>query len=193
MKARVALVGLLLSSATDAVPTQTVDFAEIEGTYVSSILGGCELQVRRDSSVSLSCRELPLCRARAIPAGRGFAILCGSTADARGSIVLAAQQPPNPRDWPPANRDPTKGPFRVYPPVFDQYRRSSPREFFWLEPVHWPPRLYLVRHPDMAAFCDAARTGSEPRRTAAGYHFLRQRDYLKQPKRKVPVECTGAQ
>jgi hypothetical protein len=164
-----------------AVAGDTVNFIALEGTYISSILGGCELQLRRDASFVLSCRALPLCSGGAIRMGREFGILCGGTAGGGIRTVPRPQELPRASDWPPALRDPTKGPY-----VGNWGGRG---ESLWLQPVIWDGRLYLVRSGDHQAFCDAASAGVEPRDTAAGHHFLRRGDHFKRCGTKLPTFC----
>jgi hypothetical protein len=59
----------------------------------------------------------------------------------------------------------------------------------WLQPLRWGERLYLIRGGSYDAFCEAVRTGVEPRNTPAGEQFLRRGDHLKAVGSKRPEEC----
>jgi len=183
----VLLAFLLLFEGSQEIGADPVDFAQLEGTYVSSMLGGCQLQLDREEHFTLSCRGRPECRGRAMPMPSGFALMCRNASQRQSVIWHASLQVDPPRESPPAIRDPTKGPFRAYPPLVE-YQEFPPLAL-WLEPIYWKPRLYLVRHEEREAFCAAVDQGTEPRTTPSGAHFLRVGDHRRRPTSKVPTEC----
>jgi hypothetical protein len=167
-------------------------FADIEGDYISSIHGGCELQLRSDATFELSCGTLPACRGRAIDFGSSFGLLCGRPVD--GIIQEQVPQlPPRSPEGPPALRDPTRGPY-VTRPSGGPRGRAQPAaqvgEFLWLEPFQWGARRYLIRDGDYEAFCRSIRVGVEPRNAPAGEQFLRRGDHAKRVHPKEPPECS---
>lgn len=209
--ARLADVTLLAAGlcvgASVGTGTDTAPFSVLQGTYLSGVEGGCELQLRSDASFVMDCRALPACTGRAVSQGREFGILCGGRPPSphfdphpRGKsgivggwvgdpeawrrAVPPQQPPPPPTAWPPPAGDPTRGPY-----VSDW---GGPGESFWLQPVRWGDRLYLVRSGEREAFCGAVARGVEPRTTAAGYHWLRRGDHLKRCGTRRPAFCTGA-
>jgi hypothetical protein len=162
-------------------------FADIEGDYLSTMHGGCELSLRGDSTFVLTCQALPVCQGRAVAFDDSFGLLCR----ARGvSTVQESQNPPTSPGWPPAIRDPTQGPYVPSGPVGGPQDLQPPRvrEFFWLAPLHWGDRLYLIRDADYDAFCRSIRAGIEPRKLVAGEQFLRRGDHLKAAPNE-PDEC----
>ncbi len=186
----VVLAFLLLFEGTREIGADAVDFAQLEGTYLSSLLGGCQLQLDGDARFTLSCRGRPECRGHAMPMPTGFAIMCRNASQRQRVIWHASLQVDPPRESPAVIRDPTKGPFRVYPPPSVEYQEFLPLAL-WLEPIYWKPRLYLVRHEEHEAFCAAVDQGTEPRTTPSGAYFLRVGDHRRRPTSKVPTECSG--
>jgi hypothetical protein len=179
-----------MGTTSDGVPAAAVNFAELEGTYLSSILGGCELVLGKDAAFDLRCRAKRACRGRAMPVLDGFALICdASTVLADGDVPVPVQTKP-PRDREPPPKDPTRGPYIVYPPVPEDERFWP--EGFLLRPVNWKPRLYLVELTEMEAFCAAARSKVEPRSEPTGEYFLRRGDHRKAPATEFPMECSGS-
>jgi len=179
---------LLVLSAVGSNRAAAVNFAQLEGTYLSSILGGCELRLEKDASFMLSCRDRVGCRGRAMSIPPGFVVLCPDTAGRQSLVLRAANEPAPPTEWPPPTRDPTKGPFRVYPPSIES--QTPVPQALWLEPVFWGPRVYLVQHDDHDVFCGGVQIGVEPRSSPWGYYFLRRGDHRKRPHSKAPSECS---
>lgn len=164
-------------------------FADVEGEYVSTIHGGCELRLRGDSTFLLTCQTLPACQGRAVAFDDSFGLVCRRRPEV--PTVQQHQNPPTPPGWPPAIRDPTQGPYVPSGPIDGpQDRPPVPTVggFFWLAPLHWGDRLYLIRDADYAAFCRSIRAGIEPRRLLAGEQFLRRGDHLKAAPDE-PDEC----
>ena len=172
---------LFIACASAGRASDTVRFADIAGRYLSSIRGGCELELRKDGSFILTCAT-QACSGRCMRVGRGFGIGCGGGEDDASVFAPSVHQAPNPSDWPPKLRDPTKGPFVVSP-------GRPGGHALWLEPLHWSPRMYLIQDADQEGFCRLVRNGIEPRRTPAGYHFLRVGDHAKAPGTQLPKEC----
>ena len=182
---RVALLmSWLILGCASGMAADALNFAELEGAYLSSIRGGCELVLHKDGAYVLRCGERE-CRGRAVPMPTGFVVLCSSTAKNSNELTAVDQQALPPQNRPPATRDPTRGPYRVYPPAVE----DDWQEGLWLKPVNWKPRLYLVEHQAIDVFCAAVRAGVEPRTEQAGAHFLRRGDHRKRPESKVPLEC----
>jgi len=170
------LIAMVLVMAPGVRAADVVRFVDLEGTYVSTAHGGCLLALRKDGSFSLTCGSWQR-NGRAIRSGRGFRVSGGG----------AASQPPAPDPpgtaggWPPSLRDPTRGPYVVPGP--------EPGDSFWLEPLRWGARLYLIRGGTYDAFCEAVGTGVEPRNAAASDQFLRRGDHLKAVDSNRPKEC----
>jgi hypothetical protein len=158
----------------------TVPFPELEGTYLSSMLGGCTLTLRSRGPAVIRCGSDPPLSAPAVPHGTGFGVLVPATRTARQAIPY-----PQPRSrapaWPPSLEDPT-GPLVVSRP-------TSTVSLLWLQPVRWGPRLYLVREEYLAAFCGPGRGGREPRGFPYGDEFLRSGDDRKLVPRGALPEC----
>jgi hypothetical protein len=182
---------LVLLSAVASTRADPVNFAQLEGTYLSSILGGCELRLEKDASFMLSCRNRVGCRGRAMSIPPGFVVLCPDTAARLSFALRAANQRAPPTEWPPPTRDPTKGPFRGYPPSIESQTRVP--EALWLEPVLWGPRVYLVEHDDHDVLCGRVEVGVKLRSLPWGHFFLRRGDHRKRPHSKTPSECSQKQ
>jgi hypothetical protein len=163
-------------------------FTELKGSFVSSVQGGCRLKLERDGRYSLSCGSRPIQTGQAIPFGDGFSV---RFADRNEAGPPAAPLEGLPVPWPSPGRpadvgerslqDPTVGPFVVEMP--------KPSGWFWLEPVRWGERLYLVQDGAYRVFCKAIRAGVEPRKTALGVIFLRVGDHTRPVARTTPTEC----
>jgi hypothetical protein len=181
------LMSLLMLGRPDGTAADAPSFAELEGAYFSSMRGGCQLALHKDGAYVLRCGAQRECRGRAVPMPTGFAVLCSSAANRSNQLKGVDQQASPPQNQPPSTRDPTRGPYVVYPPgvVDDQ----PWQEGLWLEPVRWKPRVYLVERPGIDMFCAAVRAGVEPRTEQSGPHFLRRGDHLKRPETRVPLEC----
>jgi hypothetical protein len=179
MRAGVVLVLSTFAIAPLATAGNENVFSRVEGTYSSSVLGGCSLKLDRQGTFVMSCAHGALSE-KAVARGRRVGIhLPGS--HTLPPPVTAIPQPPAPSDkapWPPSLEDPT--PPLVAAEVDDPKR-------VWLTPIQWGPRLYLVL--SLAAFCHAIREGHEPRTVAMGVDFLRAGDHRKPVSRKPPVEC----
>jgi hypothetical protein len=172
------LLGILLVELPPVCATEAVRFADLQGTYVSAVHGGCVLELRNDGSFSLTCGSWQR-NGRAIPLARGFSI--GGSGDTAEVLLPPPAAPGRAGDWPPSLRDPTRGPYVVPGP--------EPGDSFWLEPLRWGARLYLIRGGSYYAFCQAVKAGVEPRKTPTGDQFLRRGDQLKPVGPKPPKEC----
>jgi hypothetical protein len=169
---------LLVAPAVGAA--DAVRFGDLEGTYVSARHGGCRLELKKRGSFSLSCGSRTV-KGQASAVGPGFAVIGGGgSAETPQPAVLMHGST---EDWPPSLRDPTRGPYVV----------SGPEggESFWLEPLRWGSRLYLVRNGDFDGFCRDVQAGVEPRKTETGAEFLRRGDHLKPAAGRRPKVCDG--
>jgi hypothetical protein len=172
------LIVILVAIGQAAAGDRSVRYAELEGAYVSSVNGGCTLELKRDASYSLRCGAR-VQMGHAIRFGEGI-VVGGS--DVAGDIELPPPSPPQGGpSWPPSFRDPTRGPYVVAGPE----RGTS----FWLQPLRWGKRLYLIRDGDYQGFCQAVRSGAEPRKATLGDEFLRRGDHLKAVGQQLPKEC----
>jgi hypothetical protein len=186
---RVPVALAICCSVAVLASSSALRFVDVEGDYVSTMHGGCELSLRGDSTFVLTCQTLPACQGRAVPFDDSFGLVCGLRNEV--STVLQHQNPPASPGWPPATRDPTQGPYVPSGPTQgpqDPQPHPRIREFFWLAPLHWGDRLYLIRDADYDAFCLSIRVGIEPRKLAAGEQFLRRGDHLKAAPNE-PNEC----
>ena len=176
-------VAMLLVVASGVCAADTLRFADLQGTYISALHGGCLLGLGKDGYFSLTCGERQV-RGRVAQIGGGFAVIGGgSGAEMPAHVALPPQGTAG--AWPPSLSDPTRGPYVVYGP-------GPGGHSFWLEPLRWGARLYLIRDGNYDAFCQAVRTGVEPRKTPTGSEFLRRGDHLKPVPRKPPRECDGS-
>ena len=71
---------LFIVCASAGLASDTVRFADIAGRYLSSIRGGCELDLRKDGTFVLTC-PAQVCSGRCMPVGRGFGVGCGGGED----------------------------------------------------------------------------------------------------------------
>lgn len=103
------VIAVFVVAASDTMAGEPVRFAEIEGTYISSLDGGCLLELQKDGSFLLMCASRPLRRGQAVRFGKGFAIIGGNS---ETEVQLPPAPPPGgtAADWPPSRRDPTKVP-----------------------------------------------------------------------------------
>ena len=152
------------------VASDSIRLADLAGTYVSSSDGGCLLELRKDGSYTLSCGSRPKLKGQTRLIEGGFGI-----GPSRLPTVIGMP--------PPAPDDPTRGPYIV--------RTSDDDESlsFWLEPLRWGDRLYLIRSADYESFCGSIRAGTEPRTTPTGEAFLRRGDHRKVTASQLPKEC----
>jgi hypothetical protein len=161
---------------------ETASFADLAGTYVSSVRGGCQLELDKGGYFSLTCapwrRAL---KSRVMPLGDGRFVILGG--EVRGDLQLPPDPPPARAGsgWPPSLRDPTKGPYVVHGP--------EATDTFVLMPLRWGERLYLIRAGELEPFCQSISSGLEPRKTAGGDQFLRRGDHAKRVGAKRPPEC----
>jgi len=161
---------------------ETASFADLAGTYVSSVRGGCQLELDKAGDFSLTCAPWQRAlKSHAMPLGDGRFIIFG--AEGRGGLVLPPDPPPPPAvsGWPPSVRDPTKGPYVVHGP--------DAGDTFVLMPLRWGERLYLIRAGELEAFCRSISSRLEPRKTAVGDQFLRRGDHAKRVGGKRPPLC----
>ncbi len=172
------LLAILLVSRSTVCAADGVRFTELQGSYVSAVHGGCLLELRKDGSFSLTCGSWQR-NGRAIPFGRGFSVSGGGN-NAEG-LPPAPATPSTTGGWPPSLRDPTRGPYVV--------RAPEAGDSFWLEPLRWGARLYLIRGGSYDAFCQAVAAGVEPRDNPMGDQFLRRGDHVKPVAHKPPKEC----
>jgi hypothetical protein len=155
-------------------------FEELEGTYQSAVRGGCVLTLQRDASFRLACGAEPSRRGRAEVVG-GAVVVPGPRATPVYSMPLFLRLPPGPPDRPLSVEDPTVGPYVV-----------RDMEAFWLVPLRWGSRLYLIRDGNYESFCQAIQAGQEPRNTALGDQFLRSGDHEQAVGRSAPTECEAS-
>jgi hypothetical protein len=163
-----------------AVARDALSFADLAGTYVSSSDGGCLLELRKDSSYTLSCGSRAMGKGKAVPIDADFGIegiqgAFGIGPSRRSPTVIPIV--------PPAPGDPTRGPYVVRDPDDD----ASPS--FLLRPLHWGDRLYLVHVGNSESFCESIRAGREPRTKPNGEAFLRRGDHRKVVGSKLPKDC----
>jgi hypothetical protein len=179
MRAGVALVLSTIVIAPVATAEDQNVFSRVEGTYSSSMLGGCSLKLDRQGNFVMSCAHAALSD-RAIARGQRIGIHPpGSHSAPAPPIAIPRPRTPSDRaPWPPSLEDPTA------PLVAAE---ADDPERLWLTPIQWGQRLYLVL--SLAAFCDAIGRGQEPRTVPMGVEFLRAGDHRKPVSRKPPLEC----
>lgn len=179
MKAGVLLTVVACGIGPVAAADDEKTFARLEGTYSSSILGGCSFNLDRKGVFVVTCAHAALSD-KAIASGHTIGIhLPGSHMPPTQPVVLPQPRTDAGRDsWPPSLEDPTV-------PLLMEQAQDEGR--VWLTPIQWGPRLYLVR--DLAAFCKTIARGAEPRTVATGTEFLRTGDHQKRVPRQAPSEC----
>jgi hypothetical protein len=163
-----------------AVASDALRFADLAGTFVSSSDGGCLLELRKDSSYTLSCGSRAMGKGKAVPIEADFGI---EGIEGAFGIGPSRRLPTVIPIVPPAPGDPTRGPYVVRDPDDD----ASPS--FLLRPLHWGDRLYLVHAGNYESFCGSIRAGTEPRTEPNGEAFLRRGDHRKAVGSKLPKEC----
>lgn len=156
-------------------------FEELEGTYQSTVRGGCVLTLQRDASFRLACGVESSRRGRA-EFVRGAVVIPGPRATQVYSMPLFLRLPLGPPDQPFTVQDPTVGPYLV-----------RDMQAFWLVPLRWGSRLYLIRDGNYENFCQAIQAGQEPRNTALGDQFLRSGDHVQPAGRTAPTECEASE
>jgi hypothetical protein len=175
---------LLFPVSSGAVASDAVSFPELAGTYLSSMRGGCELELKKDGSFALACLAQHVRKGQVHVVGKGFRI--NGSADA--SVAVVRRLPPLPssgaEDSADPLVDPTSGPLVV--------STSEDDRSLLLKPLRWGARLYLVQADAYEAFCREIKTGLEPRKEAGGTQFLRRGDHRKTADANAPMECAGS-
>jgi len=188
MRAMRLLAGsaIFLATATHAWPSdEALYLSELEGTYSSSILGGCDLFISGLDG-RLLCKGRPVSPVVLAQSLSGYSVLI-STAPIHAQVILgrhARRAGAGSSAWPPSLTDPT------LPLVASS--QPSPGTLLWLHPVRWGPRLYLVREDQLKGFCTAPRKLKEPRKVAKGDHFLKVGHHQKPVSKKAAPQCNLA-
>ena len=162
------VLGISVILVATARAGDSLSFADLAGTYVSSLDGGCLLELRKDSTYMITCGKRPPRKGQTLFIDGGFSV-------GTGPIPEAIGMPPS------APGDPTRGPYVV--------RVAEEPISLWLEPLRWGDRLYLIRGGEQTAFCRSIRSGLEPRAETTGDEFLRRGDHRRAAGPKPPREC----
>ena len=167
----------VLSVGSVSRSSDDVSLAILEGTYLSSMQGGCSLELHSDASFALMCLSQPLRRGHIQVRGDVLTI------DGAGPIPFADIRPRRlePKGAHAPLGDPTSGPLVIAWPEVGRSLR--------LTPLRWGARLYLIRNADYRAFCKAIDNGDEPRHDPGGYQFLRRGDHMKPAGKRPPIQC----
>ena len=183
---RIAIAATIcLGTASPVLPADEPFFGDdLEGTYSSSMLGGCNLVIR-GSDAQLACKGRPLATGFTVRLATGLAVLV-PTSPPRVGASAVLPMPPRPRIhvplWPPSLEDPTVPLVSSDP--------ATPDSLVWFYPVQWGPRLYLVREERLKLFCGSPRQLKEPRTVPSGEEFLRIGDHKKSVPRESAPQCT---
>jgi hypothetical protein len=174
----VLLAGACAAGIGVCVEAEEQPRRDVAGTYVSSLLGGCSLQLEPRHSFILRCAG------RAPESGKYRWLgdeLWIPDPFARGA---PAYMPPqiDPRSvpaWPPSLEDPTA-------PLLAS--KPTGTTTLVLKPVRWGQRTYLLEYGHLS-FCRIIERGLEPRKVAMGPVFLRDGDHRKPADRRPPWFC----
>jgi hypothetical protein len=180
------VIAIVPLAAARARADEVVRFADLAGTYVSSVRGGCKLELGGAGNYSLACAPWQRVRkSQAMVLGDGWLVIFGGdgqAAEVEARLSLPPDPPPSgAAGWPPSLRDPTRGPYVVH--------RPGASDSFLLLPMRWGERLYLIQAGEVEAFCRSISSRVEPRKAAVGDQFLRLGDHVRSVSAKPPAEC----
>lgn len=173
------LAGTCVAGTGVGVGAEEKPLEDIAGTYVSSLFGGCSLQLEPKDSFILRCAG------RAPESGKYRWLgdeLWIPDPFARGAssptYVPPQVDPRSAPAWPPSLEDPTA------PLIASE---AAGTLMLRLKPLRWGQRTYLLQYDDLS-FCRVIQRGLEPRKVAMGPEFLRDGDHRK-PADRRPWFC----